>query len=84
MPDTRPSSRCIAYSHFEFISPTPATRPDKRRPGSLGYVQVIFRRKFPAYNYWLAQPMRWDEWQKFLRASSVGRYWNYKVKGQYG
>lgn len=80
-----PSSRCIAFSSFEFVSSTPALRPDKRRPGSLGIVRVIFRRDFPAWDYTLRRPMRWDFWQRWMKGSaSQGRIWNFQVKGRYG
>lgn len=82
MPERNPSSRCIAFTSFEFYSSTPALNPKRRRPGSLGIVTVTFRRNGRSYT--LRNPMRWDEWGKFVKSRSVGRFWNYRMKGQYG
>jgi hypothetical protein len=76
-----PGSTCIAFMSF---TPWAASFYKEQRPGSTGYLTVIFRRAFPRYKYTSNNRIRYDQWVEFCRAPSKGKYWNRKLLGQLG
>ncbi len=78
----RPSSTCIAYLAWHANAKTVRSGKREIRPGSLGQVEFIFRRKYPRYHYFgRRRLLRFSEFMSWTRSASPGTVWNTLYRG---
>ncbi|RJR13732.1 KTSC domain-containing protein [Candidatus Parcubacteria bacterium] len=82
MPIRRPASTCVAMSSF-----TPVNRRIKRfvdaPPGAKGIVTVSFVKRGGKGTYTFRTQFRKEFWNRWMRAASPGRFFNYQIRGRY-